>query len=540
MPPASSSRFPLSANSLNSLIMAASSRRDRAGAQSVSRGGDGISGAAPASGRRQLHAEGEILGEGPPVVLLHGLSATRRNVVQGSRALVKRGYRLISYDARGHGASQPAPSYEYGPGGRPEAVLEDLELERVALVGSSMGAATAMAFTLEHPERVPALVQITPAYTGYARTGDVDGESWEKLAAALDDGIERFLEVAQPGNLPERWREVAREATRQRMERHGDLAAVAQALREVPSSIAWKGLETLSELEVPVLVVGSQDDSDWLHPLGVAEEYCRKLPNCELRGGGQGRLAAGVAGSAPVERDRRLLRARRLHRRTTALKAQRLGVGVFLGENPRAPPLESPRDRRVPRAGPARGAGRRAAGGARAAAPPRPARPPARPGEPGGAEHAADRRALGRRPGAERRQHPPGRRVAVAQDARQGRDRDPRRRLRRDRGAEPARRARLRAARRRGQLRPRAGGTSTRPPRRSARRSRAMAGRVARGPGRRARGRPGRRAAGGVARDGARAAAGGGAGARPACRRAGRHPGARTASTRCASARTDS
>jgi 3-oxoadipate enol-lactonase len=227
--------------------------------------------------------KGEILGEGPPVMLLHGLSATRRNVVQGSRALVKRGYRLISYDARGHGASQPAPSYEYADlVADLEAVLEELELDRVALVGSSMGAATAMAFTLDHPERVPALVQITPAYTGYARTGDVDGQSWEKLATALDDGVEEFIRVAQPGNLPERWRDVAREATRQRMERHSDLSAVAQALREVPSSIAWKGLDALSGLEVPVLVIGSQDDSDWLHPLGVAEEYCRKLPNCEL------------------------------------------------------------------------------------------------------------------------------------------------------------------------------------------------------------------------------------------------------------------
>ena len=217
------------------------------------------------------------------MVLLHGLSATRRNVVQGSRALVKRGYRLISYDARGHGASQPAPSYEYADlVGDLEAVLAELELDRVALVGSSMGAATAMAFTLEHPDRVPALVQITPAYTGYARTGDADGESWEKLATALDDGIEEFIRVAQPGNLPERWREVAREATRQRMERHADLTAVAQALREIPSSIAWKGLDALSDLEVPVLVIGSQDESDWLHPLGVAEEYCRKLPQCEL------------------------------------------------------------------------------------------------------------------------------------------------------------------------------------------------------------------------------------------------------------------
>jgi pimeloyl-ACP methyl ester carboxylesterase len=234
-------------------------------------------------GAGSITLKGETLGEGPPVVLVHGLSATRRNVVQGSRALVKRGYRLISYDARGHGESQPGPSYEYSDlVGDLEAVLDELELEKPALVGSSMGAATTMAYTLEHPDRVPALVQITPAYTGYARTGDVDTGTWETLAEALEDGIDRFLEVAQPGNLPERWREVAREATRQRMERHAHLASVAQALREVPCSIAWKGLEPLSELEVPVLVVGSQDDSDWLHPLGVAQEYCRRVPNCEL------------------------------------------------------------------------------------------------------------------------------------------------------------------------------------------------------------------------------------------------------------------
>jgi 3-oxoadipate enol-lactonase len=234
-------------------------------------------------GAGSITLEGEQVGDGPPVVLLHGLSATRRNVVQGSRALVKRGYRLISYDARGHGASSPAQRYEYSDLVEDlAAVLEQLELERAALVGSSMGAATAMAFTLEHPERVPALVQITPAYTGYSRTGDVDGELWGKLATALDKGVDEFVEFAQPQEIPERWRQVAREATRQRMERHEQLGAVAQALREVPRSVAWKGLEPLSHLDVPVLVVGSQDDVDTLHPLGVAEEYCRKLPNGEL------------------------------------------------------------------------------------------------------------------------------------------------------------------------------------------------------------------------------------------------------------------
>ncbi|MET0512875.1 MAG: alpha/beta hydrolase [Thermoleophilaceae bacterium] len=234
--------------------------------------------------RDSVTLEGEFAGDGRPIVLLHGLSATRRNVVQGSRHLIKRGYRLIAYDARGHGKSSPAESYEYSElVSDLETVLAHLELERAALVGSSMGAATAMAFALEHPDRVPALVQITPAYTGYARTADVAMETWERLASELEaGGVDAFVEVAQPDGIPERWREIAREATRQRMERHEHTEAVAQALRQVPRSIAWKGLEALAQLDVPVLIVGSRDEADSLHPLGVAQEYERKLPRGEL------------------------------------------------------------------------------------------------------------------------------------------------------------------------------------------------------------------------------------------------------------------
>jgi pimeloyl-ACP methyl ester carboxylesterase len=52
---------------------------------------------------------GEHSGAGPAVMLLHGLSATRRYVVMGSRTLERSGHRVIAYDARGHGSSTPAP-----------------------------------------------------------------------------------------------------------------------------------------------------------------------------------------------------------------------------------------------------------------------------------------------------------------------------------------------------------------------------------------------------------------------------------------------
>src|SRR5580693_1226349 len=89
---------------------------------------------------------GEQSGEGRDVVLLHGLTATRRYVVMGSRTLERSGHRVIAYDARGHGRSSPAADGDYGYRRLAEdlsAVLEELGVERAVLAGASMGAHTA-------------------------------------------------------------------------------------------------------------------------------------------------------------------------------------------------------------------------------------------------------------------------------------------------------------------------------------------------------------------------------------------------------------
>src|SRR5712691_1697495 len=230
---------------------------------------------------------GEDAGEGTPLVLLHGLSADRRNVLQGSNYLLRRGYRLVSFDARGHGASDPPPNptaYEYADlVGDLELVLADRGIERPVLIGSSMGAATTMAWTLDNPERVPALVQITPAFGGVPRSDGLEDHQWERFADVLESGgIDAFVEIAQPTDLPDRWRDAARRATRQRLERHEHLDAIPNALRTVPRSLAFHGIDQLESLEVPTLIVADRDEADSLHPLEVAEEYARRLPRGEL------------------------------------------------------------------------------------------------------------------------------------------------------------------------------------------------------------------------------------------------------------------
>lgn len=229
-----------------------------------------------------LHGSAE--GAGPPVVLLHGLTATRRYVTQGSGLLAREGFTTCAYDARGHGESSPAPTSD-GYGYRElvddlEAVLDDRDVERAVLAGSSMGAATAMAFTLAHPGRVSAMVQITPAYAG-APGADVAG--WDALAQALEAGdVERFVGLAAPASLPDGMRDLVQSAIRQRIERHHDLGTLADAVRCVPRSAAFDGLGRLGDIGIPVLVVGSRDQFDPGHPLAVAQEYSERLPRGEL------------------------------------------------------------------------------------------------------------------------------------------------------------------------------------------------------------------------------------------------------------------
>jgi pimeloyl-ACP methyl ester carboxylesterase len=228
---------------------------------------------------------GEEAGAGPAVLLLHGLTATRRYVVHGSRSLERSGHRVIAYDARGHGESarpRSPDAYEYSDL-RDDlvAVLDDRDVERGALVGSSMGAHTLAALALAAPERVAALVLITPAYSGRPSDPD-DLAEWDRLAAGLrSDGVDGFIDAWNPSVEP-RYRESVEKVARQRLERHRDLDAVADALAVVPRSVAFDGIEALGGIAAPCLVVGSRDGADPGHPLAIAERWREQLPDAEL------------------------------------------------------------------------------------------------------------------------------------------------------------------------------------------------------------------------------------------------------------------
>jgi pimeloyl-ACP methyl ester carboxylesterase len=253
-------------------------------------------------------------GAGVPIVLLHGLTATRRYVVMGSRLLERPGHRVIAYDARGHGRSAPAPDPRaYGYDELAEdlrVMLDGLGVPRATLAGASMGAHTAAAFALRHPERVAALCLVTPAFLPGRDPGLAH---WDALADGLrDGGIDGFLAAYPLDHLPATWRGTIEKVVRQRLGAHLHPEAVADALRAVPRSSPFAATADLGAVAVPTAVVASRDEADPGHPLEVGRVWAAMIPGAALhvedegrsplawQGGQLSRVIAQVASRAPA------------------------------------------------------------------------------------------------------------------------------------------------------------------------------------------------------------------------------------------------
>jgi pimeloyl-ACP methyl ester carboxylesterase len=148
-------------------------------------------------------------GEGPPVILLHGLFGAGQNWGAIRRALATR-YRVLTPDLRNHGASPHAAAMDYA--GMAADIAETMDaagVARAAVLGHSMGGKVAMVLALTQPARVERLVvadiapvRYRPALRGYVeamqvmplRSGMTRKEADAHLAATIPEpGIRAFL-----------------------------------------------------------------------------------------------------------------------------------------------------------------------------------------------------------------------------------------------------------------------------------------------------------------------------------------------------------
>lgn len=229
---------------------------------------------------------GESSGVGPDLILCHGLSATRRYVVHGSKLLPRRGYRLHVYDARGHGESAPAGpgegyGYEYLTADFEEVAAECTAGGPLMAGGHSMGCHTVAAWALSNPGAASALVLIGPVYTGDENEAELG--RWDERADALaDGGPETFGRAAAAGIEDPATHATVERLARERAALHRHPEAVAEALRQVPRSRPFGTVDDLSRIDAPVLVVGTRDEADPGHPLAVAVRWAEAIPGAEL------------------------------------------------------------------------------------------------------------------------------------------------------------------------------------------------------------------------------------------------------------------
>jgi 3-oxoadipate enol-lactonase len=193
---------------------------------------------------------------GPTVVLAHSVGATRAMWDAQVPVLVDAGFRVISYDARGHGKS-PVPKGPYSMDDLADdlaALLDATGTDRAHIVGLSMGGMTAMALTARHPARVASLALLCTS----ARLGPA--QFWlDRAATARSAGTAAMAEA-----VVSRWFTAATFAA--------DRAVVAEATAMIASTpdegyaacceaIAAMDLRAgLSAVAVPTLAVAGAED----------------------------------------------------------------------------------------------------------------------------------------------------------------------------------------------------------------------------------------------------------------------------------------
>lgn len=144
----------------------------------------------------ELHFQVE--GEGPAIVLIHGLSDNLLYWEPVSSAL-KNSYTVIRLDLRGHGQSEL---------GRDKItldlltddlknLLDDLNIKKAHLIGFSLGGAIAMNFAVKFPDKISSLVLMST----FCKCDDYVVDIFNKFKNALNDSFEEFYDLILPMTL---------------------------------------------------------------------------------------------------------------------------------------------------------------------------------------------------------------------------------------------------------------------------------------------------------------------------------------------------
>jgi pimeloyl-ACP methyl ester carboxylesterase len=139
--------------------------------------------------RNGINIHYQRVGEGPDLVMLHGLTGNLAVWHLKIVGLLRDHFRILTYDMRGHGYSD-VPASGYTAGDMAEdllGLLDALEIQRPFIVGHSYGADTALYFALKYPERARTVISIEAGLAAliHLRKRE-DWEGWAYWAQVLE------------------------------------------------------------------------------------------------------------------------------------------------------------------------------------------------------------------------------------------------------------------------------------------------------------------------------------------------------------------
>jgi pimeloyl-ACP methyl ester carboxylesterase len=209
----------------------------------------------------------EVTGEGPTLLLTHGYSATGE-MWRGQLAALSPHFKVITWDMRGHGASdypEDLAAYsEEATVADMAALLDAVGAESAVIGGLSLGGYMSLAFHRAHPERTRALLIID---TGPGYKNDQARDGWNANAIRR---AER-LEAEGLGDLSKASAEV-------RQARHRDATGLARAARGMLTQRDARVIESLPTISVPSIVIVGADDTPFL----AASDYmAAKIPGAK-------------------------------------------------------------------------------------------------------------------------------------------------------------------------------------------------------------------------------------------------------------------
>ncbi len=207
-------------------------------------------------------------GSGPAVLLLHG-GLGDSGLWEPVVPFLAERFRTIRSDLRFYGRST-GPNAPWSWQDDAIGVLDELGIERAAIVGLSMGGKLALDFALAHPDRPWAVAGVAPGPGGH--DGGAYTEEHEARFEAAEDKTEAMMEIDREGWAPLG----AHDRIRQLWRATPDANPLPEGVEplEPPGAPAK---ERLGELRVPTLVVTASHDPAGMREIGPLVE--REAPN---------------------------------------------------------------------------------------------------------------------------------------------------------------------------------------------------------------------------------------------------------------------